>query len=55
MDRIEGESLADRLGDGPLAPAEVRRLGRDVLDALAVIHRAGVVHRDITQPRASGA
>lgn len=47
MDRIEGESLADRLGDGPLAPAEVRRLGRDVLDALAVIHRAGVVHRDI--------
>ena len=47
MDRIEGESLADRLVDGPLAPAEVRRLGRDVLDALAVIHRAGVVHRDI--------
>ncbi len=47
MDRIEGESLADLLGDGPLAPAEVRRLGRDVLDALAVIHRAGVVHRDI--------
>jgi hypothetical protein len=47
MDRIEGETLADRLARGPLEPAEVRRLGQDLLDALAEIHRAGVVHRDI--------
>jgi len=47
MDRIEGETLAARLTQGPLEPAEVRRLGRDILDALAAIHRAGVVHRDI--------
>ena len=47
MDRIEGETLAARLTQGPLEPAEVRRLGRDVLDALAAIHQAGVVHRDI--------
>ena len=47
MDRIKGETLADRLARGSLAPADVRRLGRDILDALAVIHRAGVVHRDL--------
>ena len=47
MDRIVGETLADRLDRGPLAPANVSRLGRDILDALGAIHRAGVVHRDL--------
>lgn len=31
----------------PMAPAEVAALGRDVLEALAALHTAGFVHRDV--------
>lgn len=42
------ESLADRVARlGPLPPAEVARIGRTLIDALAAAHRQGVVHRDI--------
>jgi serine/threonine protein kinase len=47
MDYIKGERLSDRVKGGPLAAAAVRRLGRELLDALAAIHTAGTVHRDI--------
>jgi len=48
MPYVEGESLRGKLArDGRLAPAEARRLLRDVADALAYAHRHGVVHRDI--------
>lgn len=47
MDYIEGETLADRLGQGPLNRGEALKLGRDLLDALEAVHNAGVVHRDI--------
>jgi serine/threonine protein kinase len=46
-DYIKGERLSDRVNSGPLAAAAVRRLGRELLDALAAIHAAGTVHRDI--------
>jgi hypothetical protein len=42
------ESAAAQLGSGaPMAVAEARRLGAEVLDALAALHAAGVVHRDV--------
>jgi hypothetical protein len=42
------ENLEDRVGRlGPLAPSEVARIGRVLIEALAVAHRHGVVHRDI--------
>ncbi|MDQ6782099.1 MAG: serine/threonine protein kinase [Actinomycetota bacterium] len=42
------ESLEDRVNRlGPLPPAEVARVGRVLIDALAATHRQGVVHRDI--------
>ena len=47
MDLVEGETLAERLEKGPLDGRDAFRLGRDLLDVLDSIHRAGVVHRDI--------
>ena len=47
MERLPGATLADKIGRGPLRPAEVRAILDDVLAALAVAHRAGVLHRDI--------
>src|SRR3989442_1979647 len=49
MDFLEGETLADRLGRGPLGPSEALKLGRDLLDALQEAHERVVVHRDIKQ------
>ncbi|MFZ5475231.1 MAG: protein kinase domain-containing protein [Myxococcota bacterium] len=48
MERLDGRELADVLKErGALDPAFARRLARDVLGALAVVHRRGIVHRDI--------
>jgi len=47
MEYMTGETLADHLRGGPLGVDEVRRLGRDLLDALEISHRNDVVHRDI--------
>lgn len=45
---IEGGTLATRLQKGgPLALAEVRRLFVPLVQAVAYIHRRGVVHRDL--------
>jgi serine/threonine-protein kinase len=47
MERLPGETLADRLRAGPLAPAEACRVAADVLAALGAAHAAGVLHRDV--------
>ncbi|HVB30675.1 MAG TPA: serine/threonine-protein kinase [Gemmatimonadaceae bacterium] len=48
MAYVSGENLAKRLHDrGVLPVEEVRRILRDVADALAYAHERGVVHRDI--------
>lgn len=46
-DFLEGEPLASRLARGKLPKADVLNLARDLLAALGVAHRAGVIHRDI--------
>ena len=49
MELIEGETLAEVVRrTGPLEPAEVARIGERLAAALAAIHGAGLVHRDIT-------
>ena len=47
MPYVEGESVRQRLGRGPLAMGEVISILRDVARALAFAHSHGVVHRDI--------
>ncbi|QHC26112.1 protein kinase domain-containing protein [Streptomyces sp. GS7] len=45
---IPGPTLSHQVKrNGPMAPAEVRRLAAGLAEALRDIHRAGVVHRDL--------
>jgi len=48
MELLQGESLAARLqAKGRIPPAELLRIAMQVCDALAAVHAAGVVHRDV--------
>ena len=47
MRLIPGRSLAHRIAEGPLAPAEAARLAGEVAEALGAAHARGVIHRDI--------
>jgi TolB-like protein/Tfp pilus assembly protein PilF/predicted Ser/Thr protein kinase len=44
---VEGESLKDRVGRGPLKLDEVLDLGRQVAEGLKEAHAKGIIHRDI--------
>jgi serine/threonine protein kinase len=47
MERIHGETLAERLARGPLDEAAVRRLGAAIADGMAAAHARTIVHRDL--------
>jgi Tol biopolymer transport system component len=47
MEFLEGETLADRLGRGPLPAEQTLRYGIEIADALDKAHRQGIVHRDL--------
>jgi serine/threonine protein kinase/alpha-beta hydrolase superfamily lysophospholipase len=47
MERVEGETLAERLRRGPLSWRELRGLSVDLAAAVEVAHRRGIVHRDL--------
>src|SRR5277367_3782118 len=47
MEFLEGETLAERIGKGPMQFNEILRVGIAVTEALAVAHRQGIVHRDL--------
>ncbi|MFH9862036.1 serine/threonine-protein kinase [Streptomyces sp. NPDC017202] len=47
MQFLEGLTLRARIGAGALPPATVRELGAALAEALAYVHAAGVVHRDV--------
>jgi hypothetical protein len=47
MELLDGESLADRLGRGPMPLSDVLKYGAQIAEALDRAHRAGIVHRDL--------
>ncbi|MCB9655805.1 MAG: diguanylate cyclase [Deltaproteobacteria bacterium] len=50
MEYVEGETLAEHMARGVLPESEARRIAARVADALAVVHRGGLVHGDV-KPR----
>ena len=48
MEYINGQTLKDKLDNsGPLEPAEILHLGRQMANGLAAAHAQGLIHRDI--------
>jgi TolB-like protein/tetratricopeptide (TPR) repeat protein len=47
MERLDGESLADRLRRGPIPPPEAAQIALGVLSALESVHGRGLLHRDL--------
>lgn len=48
MELVQAPTLADVIAaEGPLPPARVATIGRQVLGALETAHAAGIVHRDV--------
>jgi eukaryotic-like serine/threonine-protein kinase len=47
MELLEGESLKERIGKGPVPADELLDLGIQMSDALAAAHAKGIIHRDI--------
>ena len=44
---LQGQTLRERLDEGPLAPRKVIELGVQVAHGLAAVHEKGIVHRDL--------
>jgi len=47
MELLEGDTLQERLGPGPLKLETLLDLGTQIADALETAHASGIVHRDI--------
>ncbi len=47
LELVEGESLKDRLGRGPLEPRQAARLALVLAGALAHAHEQSILHRDV--------
>ncbi len=44
---LEGETLKDRLGGGPLSPRTAVEIGVQIAQGLSAAHAKGVIHRDV--------
>jgi serine/threonine protein kinase len=47
MEYVAGETLEEKLQRGPLAEADVARLGCELAQGLAAAHAAHIIHRDL--------
>jgi serine/threonine protein kinase len=48
LEYVKGTDVRERLRSGPLAAPAVAAIGADIARALAYLHGAGVVHRDVS-------
>src|SRR5579872_1594832 len=47
MELVEGPTLAERIGAGPIPMAEAGSIARQIAEALECAHERGVIHRDL--------
>ena len=47
LDYLEGQTLAQRIKDGPIPLDQIMSIVRQIGSALAAAHREGIVHRDL--------
>jgi eukaryotic-like serine/threonine-protein kinase len=47
MEYVEGETLAEKIRGGPLEPAHLIEIAKQVADALDAAHSRGIIHRDV--------
>ena len=47
MDLVQGVTLAEQILAGPLSAGEAVHVGREVCRALAAVHKANILHRDV--------
>ena len=47
MELVPGQTLAERIGRGPIPVEESLRIARQIADALQAAHDRGIVHRDL--------
>lgn len=47
LEYIEGDTLAERLGSGPISVADALTLAKQIAEALEAAHEKGIVHRDL--------
>ena len=47
MEFLEGESLSEAIGRGPMDPAQAVIIGNQLCGALSAAHAKGIVHRDL--------
>jgi serine/threonine protein kinase len=47
MEHLEGQTLAERLADGPLPPDQLLKVSIEIAAALGSAHHAGIIHRDL--------
>jgi serine/threonine-protein kinase len=47
MELVEGATLADRLGQGPIPIADALPIAKQIADALEAAHEQGIIHRDL--------
>ena len=47
LELVKGPTLADRIKQGPIPLDEALPIARQIAEALAAAHKAGVIHRDL--------
>jgi Tol biopolymer transport system component len=47
LELVEGPTLADRVAVGPIDPAELLAIARQIAAAVGAAHDAGIIHRDL--------